>query len=359
MQSKVHNLIVSSIKRNKDTKMAVAETKVESDVKALSESLLRQLTTLFKGQGIKVGDFESIDGKPKKFEKRLRKYVTFDDDVAEIEEFEEFAGKVATLLANSLNEGKAIIAKDGYLLTYLYSEFHEDEDEDEDFLEESSFLCLVFLHRISGTDINDNELILEEIERVSLDSLNLGAKISLTQWNDEDSERVLSFKLGKKTGDVRDYFTKFLGCSETIDHIQDTESLKEVIIDLCDELEKSEEEKNNILESAKSYCLDRIKNYSESVISVDALSKSLFPHDEDNAELFLDKSLNDYRLSEQLTVDSRTLRTFSRLSGQTKDYRVSFSRKALAEKTVEYNQEKSSLTFKNLPQELIDELNRI
>lgn len=362
MHSQVHNLIISSIKRNEKTGIASANTKTETDVDSLSETVIHKLTTLFKGSGIRVGDFQEHEEKPRSFEKRLINFTTLDENSNEVEidKFEEFGDSVSKLLAKKLNTGQAKIAKDGYLITYLYSETRDDEDEDEDDIDELAYyLCLIFLHRISGTDINEEQLILEEIERVNLDSLNLGAKISLNQWYDDDV-RVLCFKLGRETGDVRKYFTDFLGCSETTDHIQDTESLKLVIQAVCKALEFDENKANDLLESAKSYCLDRINTYSDQVISLEAVAKSMFPKEEEqeSVDLFLDKAINKFKLSEQLKLDAKTLRTFSRLQGQTSDYRVSFNRKALNQSVI-FNKKDGSLTLKNLPDELIEELNKI
>ncbi|MCF6459375.1 hypothetical protein, partial [Pseudoalteromonas sp. MMG024] len=115
MQSRIHNLIVSSIKRNAQTRMAEAETKTESSIENLSNEVIHQLTTLFRGQGIKVGDFEQGENGPKNFESNLGDFIEFnDEDEANIDDFENFGSEVATLLANRLNAGQAIIAKDGY-----------------------------------------------------------------------------------------------------------------------------------------------------------------------------------------------------------------------------------------------------
>ncbi|MBB1409172.1 nucleoid-associated protein [Pseudoalteromonas sp. SG44-17] len=362
MISELHNVIISSIKRNDRNGNAEAITKNETDIATLSDNVEEKLTSIFKGSGILVGDFSVDDenGKPLSFEKNLNKFIHLDGDFS-IKTPNLFAEKVSKLLAAKLNSKQGKIANDGFLVTYLYSEtdIDEDEDEDEDNLEQKFYLCLIFLHRISGTDIDEDELIFEEIERVNLDSLNLGAKISLNDWA-EDEDRVLSFKLGKGTGAVREYFKEFLGCSETKDHVEDTNALKAAIEEICKEKGITTEQSNEMLHQVRLYCLDRINNHSDQKVSLDVISKMLFPKAEnaDTADRFMQIALDNYRLGDEITLDKTTLRSFAKFYGETKDYRVSFKREALTNGNVEFNKKSKTLTFKNLPDDLIQELNK-
>ncbi|KDC47408.1 nucleoid-associated protein [Pseudoalteromonas fuliginea] len=57
------------------------------------------------------------------------------------------------------------------------------------------------------------------------------------------------------------------------------------------------------------------------------------------------------------TTDKASLRKFAKYYGETKDYRVSFKREALDNGNVVFDGKTKTLTFKNLPNDLLEELN--
>jgi len=348
MQCQLKNLIISSIKRDPRNNLAIAETKEETDINTVSEVVSNKLTTLFKGTGIRVGDF--INSTQSVFETRLTDFYSTSN--VHSNDFKRFGTDIAVSLARKLNTGQAQSAKDGFLVTYLYSSQLDEEDP-------VDYMCVIFLHRIIGADINEQDLILEEIERVNLESLNLGAKISIADWNDED-ERAISFKLGKDTGDIRRYFIDFLGCEETSEHVEDTANLLNVIDDVCEFYNIDDNVKNDLLDSAKSYCQERMRTFGDNKISLEVLSRQLFPEQDcEKSDKFMEIALDDYRLSEQIVLDNKTLQSFSRLQGRTNLYTVNFKRSAITSDVVNWDPDEGTLTFTELPEELVEQLNSL
>lgn len=343
MEGTIHNLVISSIKRDPNG-TAVATTKnEENNVNGLSKEVSEKLTTLFKGGGLKVGEFND-DIEASAFEASMKK--AFDSSTMKFADFRKLSAHFADLLARKLNKAQAINAKDGYLITYYYSQEYEKI--------KIYFLCTVFLHRINGTDIDDVKLVFEDIERIDLDSLNLGAKICINDWVDE-IERPISFKLGKGTGDVRRYFQEFLGCTEPSDFKADTNALKEAIAAAGRKFGLEPDKISILCTSAQSYCLDRLKNYSEEKISLEALAVFLFSDDKVHCENFMAIAHDDFKLSDTVGIDRMILRTFSRIQGGNKDYKISFNADAL-NKTIIFDRKEKTLTFKDLPQEVLDEV---
>ena len=159
MISEINSLIISSIRRDKEKGIAIATTKQETEVNSLSENVKNKLTSIFKGAGILVGDFlESEEKSVLPFEKSMEKFIDVDEeDNYFITDVEVFGEKASKLLAKKLSSGQGKIANDGFLVTYLYSEFPDEDDEDDE--ERKTYLCLIFLHRIEGTDIDEDELV--------------------------------------------------------------------------------------------------------------------------------------------------------------------------------------------------------
>jgi nucleoid-associated protein len=349
MNGIIQNLIISSIKRNERSNMAVAETREqENDIADLSETVTNKLTTLFKGGGMKVGDFVT-EPEQSAFANLMERHLS--QEQMEFNDYRAFSSSIAELLARKLNTAQAINAKDGFLITYFYSQDVGEEGN----VENIYFLCVVFLHRIDGTDINDEDLTFESIERINLDSLNLGAKVCLNDWIDNE-ERPISFKLGKGTGDVRRYFQTFLGCDEPVNCKIDTQSLKDAITETCNRLERNSEQIHNLCDSAKNYCLERLNTLGEDKVNLEALSRHLFPEEEDS-EIFLHVAHEEYRLSDSIGIDKTVLRTFSRIQVQTEHYKISFNASQLNQ-TIEFDRENRSLKFNNLPQSIIDDVQK-
>lgn len=342
MDGTIHNLIISSIKRD-DKNTATSKTRdEENDVTKLSENVTIKLTTLFKGGGMKVGEFVK-EPEESAFSNLMK--GSFKPDDMLFRDYRLLSSKFAELLAKKLNKAQAVNARDGFLITYYYSQDFDGEVV--------YYLCTVFLHRIDGTDINDKDLTFEDIERINLDSLNLGAKVCINDWV-EGASRPISFKLGKGTGDVRRYFQDFLGCSEPSDYKADTNALKDAITEMCKQIGLPSERVSVLCESAQAYCHDRVKNYDEERISLESLSMHLFP-EEDEYNQFLDIAHNDFKLSDTVGIDKVALRSFSRIQGESKDYKLSFSTSAL-NKSIIFDRKHKTLTFKSLPQDIIDEV---
>ncbi len=90
-------------------------------------------------------------------------------------------------------------------------------------------------------------------------------------------------------------------------------------------------------------------------ITLDELSELL---DEDRPKAFYDHIRNkDYGLSPEIPADKRTLNHFRRFTGRTDGLSISFEAHMLGSK-VEYDEDGGTLTIRNLPTQLTDQLKR-
>uniref|UniRef100_UPI0027B92423 nucleoid-associated protein n=1 Tax=Pseudomonas sp. TaxID=306 RepID=UPI0027B92423 len=90
-------------------------------------------------------------------------------------------------------------------------------------------------------------------------------------------------------------------------------------------------------------------------ISLDELSEVL---DEDRPKTFADFIRSgDYGIAESFAADKRTLTQYRRFTGRTEGMSISFEAHLLG-KRVEFDPDNASLTIKNLPTQLIDQLKR-
>ncbi|MNN59247.1 Nucleoid-associated protein YejK [compost metagenome] len=90
-------------------------------------------------------------------------------------------------------------------------------------------------------------------------------------------------------------------------------------------------------------------------ISLDDLSALL---NEDDPRTFADFiRAGDYGISESFAADKRTLNQYRRYTGRAEGMSISFEAHLLG-KRVEFDQASASLTIKNLPTQLINQLKR-
>lgn len=312
---------------------------IENDVNGLSEQVVGLLGGLFRSTSLASGCFQSdtptVEGEPPVepsfFETQLRNGFV-DNNFADFLALSQHATRDFAMH----HWGRAGSAKPGYLLFYAYQ------------FQNETFLAVVMLHETTGMVLDDN-LVLNSVDPLDLNKLHLAVRINLTSWKDPArfSPKYLRFKLGTSAGDMRQFFTNFIGCNEYINNRTDTNALKSAIESFCDEKEFSAEQKNNTLQDAVDY----IKNNTneDGHVSLEDLSNRLFP---DNPADFRAHAQDNHDLSEKIGIDKNSLSKFTNFNGRSPLLFIRFARSALGNE-VEFDRASRTLKINAIPDDLL------
>lgn len=347
MTKSINNIIISSIRRSPNNTATSTTRASELNIDTLSEKTISQLTNLFVGGGMKAGCFNG-EPTPSNFKRIVNNHITNDQDNIELSNFRNLAHQLSELLAKTLNEAQAQNAKDGFLITYFYT--HNSGSDDKAIL--IPYLCSAFFHRVDGVDINNDELDFEEIERINLDNLTLGARITLDALNSPDNERPITFKIGGRT-DVSKFFLRFLGCDEPENSTEDTKRLREAIESFGEDNGYDKEGIESLCDRAKAFCKERIKE-ADGRIDIRDLAGSIFTNS-DHINLFIEHAHDVCRLSDTFLVNPREISKFTNLYVKTNDFTLQFKTKSLST-NVDWDSVNKTLTFKNLPEKAIEQI---
>ncbi|CAH7186866.1 conserved hypothetical protein [Vibrio chagasii] len=348
MTKLIQNLIISSIKRN-DQQAAEARTAAnEIDVSSLPETTSNSLTSLFTGGSMKAGDFVDDETIQSNFARITRSaFAINEENIPVFSDFRTTADTLARLLARTLNSGQAQNAKDGFLITYVYT--HNLGDDENPNIQ--SFLCNVFLHRIEGVDIT-NELTFEEIERINLDKLSIGSKVRLDCLLDDSSERPITFKVSGRS-EVSRFYQNFLGCNVPEDSVEDTKRLRYAIESFGQENGYDKAGIEALCERAQAFCKQRISE-TDGQVNLRDLSGAIFANT-DHVDAFVDYTHEEFRISETFLVNNTEVNKFTKLYIKTNEFTLQFKTRALTG-NVDWDEDNQTLTFSNLPQDAIDQI---
>ncbi|OEE60433.1 hypothetical protein A1OK_10810 [Enterovibrio norvegicus FF-454] len=353
MQSQIHNLVITSIRRD-DNNVAQATTRLEeNNVSNLSEAITTKLTNIFSTTGLRLGRFDTDTGY-QHFASTLSRHLNNAD--LRINNFLSFATNVGSSLASKLNEGRAQNAKAGFLLTYCYTVTQENEDD----TSSDTYLGLIFLHRINGVDIDTTDLNLKDIEQINLDSLNLGARINLSRFSDEQDDEAaksIAFKIGRGS-EVRVYFQDFIGCSEPTNAKVDSQNLINALEHACGTFGLDDAQKQSALEYAESYC-SMILNHGNNEMSLLEFANHVFSNNDEHVEQFIHLAQNTFELSESIGLDPSEVKKFGTVVISNNHYRVKLNKAAFLEDMAVWDSENQTLTLFGLSQADIEKLNLV
>mgnify|MGYP001759991167 CR=1 FL=1 len=210
--------------------------------------------------------------------------------------------------------------------------------------------------------------VLQQMETVGLDSdLNVvvshyldtsnfscAARFNLTEWrNNPKSKQYISFIKGKSGRRNSDYFRDFIGCMEGVDGPGETRTLLKAFTEYVEKEDLPEDSAREKTHTLLDYATSQIKMGHP--ISLQELSAVL---DEDRPQAFYDHIRNsDFGLSSEIPADKRTLNQFRRFTGRAEGLSISFEAHLLGS-NVTFDADTGSLTIKNLPTQLTDQLKR-
>lgn len=222
--------------------------------------------------------------------------------------------------------------------------------------EKNEYLLVLTTNNKEGFAIDDN-LNIKDIKSLDLNKIDVACLINITKWsnitNSQDtySKTYLSFVRGNKS--VSQYFMAFIDCNDNTTSTESTKRLVKTLDAYCKlkryDRDVSIRKKNDVFE----YCLDCITNKRE--IQLNAISALL---DNENPDEFKEYAAQeDNGVSEIISGDKTQLRKMRYTYYKSDNLTIIFDNDQL-DKTVFYNKKTKQLTFKKLPEKLINELEK-
>lgn len=217
----------------------------------------------------------------------------------------------------------------------------------------TDYLAIALLHHSEGVAVTD-QLDVIPSRHLDLGQLHLAARINLSEWqNNKQSKQYISFIKGKNGKKVSEYFRDFIGCQEGVDGPGETRTLLKAFSDFVESEDLSEESAREKTKTLVDYASSQSKLGEP--MGLEELSELI---DEDRPKAFYDHIRNkDYGLSPEIPADKRTMNQFCRFTGRTNGLSLSFEAHLLGN-TIQFNEEGGTLTLRNLPTQLIDQLRR-
>lgn len=192
---------------------------------------------------------------------------------------------------------------------------------------------------------------INEVEHLDVDGFRFAGRINITAWL-ASAERYVGFLKGK--GDVAEYFKEFLGCDTTVQDLEDTRTLVRVLNDFSDPGKGHVKDRQMFLQKAFEICERHVRN--DEPLDFESFSNELFP--ENPKELAKSLGDPDMALGDGFVPKKRALWPMVKFTAKTPLWSMEFDRRALHDGKVVYNAEKKTLTFNQLPGDLIERLDR-
>lgn len=217
---------------------------------------------------------------------------------------------------------------------------------------EQHFFYLFVVHQSESLTINDT-LEVTPIYSIDTGVSLFGIKVDLAEWKRRPSSAYLSMIPPRGNAGLSDAFHQLTGFSNDLDKEEATLSFLERIEAFTKQVpeEKVQEFRSTVVE----YCTEQeqkdepvdIRSLSNNLegIDCDKFIREMLPHNpkrEDGEE-------------EELMIDRRSLRRYTKFSGREKDLSISFSSHQLNNR-VYYNQDTDTLTITGLPKALKKQL---
>lgn len=254
-------------------------------------------------------------------------------------EFIEFTRTAVEHLTRLMEESNLTVG--GHVLFALYQQGMTD------------YLTIAILRQAETISVAD-DLTVSVSQHLDTSALNFAARINLSEWkNNPASKQYISFIKSKGGRKISAYFQDFIGCQEGIDSPGETRTLLKAFADFVKAEDLPDDSASEKSRDLVGYA--QAQDKLGEPISLDELSELM---DEDRPKTFAEFiQAGDYGISDSFAADKRTLARYRRYTGRAEGMSISFEAHLLG-KRVEFDQDSASLTIKNLPTQLIDQLKR-
>ena len=217
----------------------------------------------------------------------------------------------------------------------------------------TNYLVVALLQHSESVTVNA-DLSVTPSKHLDFGNINLAARINISEWrNNPKSRQYISYLKGSKGRKATDYFRDFIGCQEGVDGPGETRTLLKAFSDFVTAEDLHEDSAREKTQTLVSYSMSQAKLGEP--VSLDELSELI---DEDRPKNFYDFiKAADYGLSDSLPPDKKTLNKFRRFTGRAEGMSISFEAHLLGDK-IEFDEASGTLTLRNLPVQLTDQLKR-
>jgi nucleoid-associated protein len=217
----------------------------------------------------------------------------------------------------------------------------------------TDFLFVVILHNQSALVI-DEKLQLNQTEYLDTSSLYLASRIDISEWKADSSEqndRYISMLIARDGKKINDYFREFIGFNETVDSKKETSQLLGAFSGFCEQSKLDGEVKEQLKKKAVDYCSQQAETGEN--VQVKDFSNYVSEMAEEDFYRYLKNEQID--LKDEVTPDRGLLKKFNKISGRSGNLSITFPA-SLLNQSVFYDSESDTLTIKNLPKSLREQL---
>ena len=330
----IRHCIVHLIEKKPDGTPAVLHARdSELGESQAIENMLADLNESYNAKQGKAWGFFQAESGAFPFSGWLQEYQAGDQD------FTAFSRQAVEHLQKLMEESN--LSTGGHVLFAHYQQGMTD------------YLAIALLHHSEGVAVNA-ALDVTPAKHLDLGQLHLAARINLSEWqNNKQSKQYISFIKGKNGKKVSEYFRDFIGCQEGVDSPSETRTLLKAFSDFVESEDLPEEQARAKTDTLVDYATSQAKIGEP--MTLQELSGLL---DEERPKAFYDHIRNkDYGLSPEIPADKRTLSQFRRFTGRAEGLSISFEAHLLGS-NIDYNEEQGTLTIRNLPTQLMDQLKR-
>ena len=304
--------------------------KIDQRLNTLAKDTLDIYGDVCNNYGTFSEDIESY-----RFPTYLKEYIDGNIDLV------RFSHSTSNLI--SIKMGESLPATGGYVLFLRY----ENQGRD--------WLLIVMLKLKPQTGINQRTLDLIETLVLDINHLHEAARIDLEKWKKNEQPYLSFVKKRGSQDEVTRYFRFALGCTEYMDSKHNTLQTMKAVDHFCNDKNMTPEQKQNIRRITYDYC--DLKRQSQEPVNLTALSAQIQDQDP-NAFLEFVKD-KEYTISEFFSPHRNSYNRFKRISSRIGSVKVSFDVDDIFNQTVIYVPETNSLFIKNIPRELIEEIQKV
>lgn len=252
-------------------------------------------------------------------------------------EFIDFTRTAAEHLTKLMEESN--LAVGGHVLFAFYTQGMTD------------YLTIAILQQVETVAVAD-DLSVAVSRNLDAGTLHFAARINLSEWKQNPSSRqYISFLKPKGGRRSTAYFRDFIGAAEGVDSPGETRVLLKAFNDFVQAEDLHADTAREKSQDLVAYAQAQTKIGEP--VTIAELSELV---NEDRPQSFADFiKAGDYGLAESFAPDKRTINQYRRYTGRAEGMSISFEAHLLG-KRVEFDQDSASLTIKNLPTQLIDQL---
>lgn len=215
---------------------------------------------------------------------------------------------------------------------------------------DAEWLYLMHLQHQTGLVIN-SRLEISETEYADLSHAGFSARINLTQWDGQLSEKYLTVSRNRGDRFLQDIFLHWTGFTDTVNVSADTSEFINIVEAYAQQLpeDASKEYKSRVVD----YCMEQDKN-GEPVVYRE-LSYYLDDAEPERFEKFVQQ--HQEQPKEELIPDKNQLRKYVRFSGRSKEMSLQFAAELLG-KQIEFDAANETLIIRQLPKSLLSQLKK-